>query len=338
MRPIPSPRAPTAAFVALLLIAAGCSDASTAPAASATIVIAPITTTVYASDVVAMRATVRDRTGTELPGAAVSWSVSDASIAEVAANGTLTALKGGAVRVHASFGEAAASYTLTIAPLKVLAVSVLPQALELSPGDITPVGVRLEGAGGRLVTGRAVTITSDNPAVASIDAAGRVRAVSAGTATIRATADGVSGTARVNVGLGATELNLNRLDGAPLPILVAADSVDYFGTREWHEVYVEGGTLQLSGGAQPRYAVSVRYVEYAVFTTNGQRTMIVRNITHEADRGVVSYDARGDLSMVSEIVSPLSHTAIPVSGGFQVRFRIPGDNQVLDLFYRREPR
>ena len=34
----------------------------------------------------------------------------------------------------------------------------------------------------------------------------------------------------------------------------------------------------------------------------------------------------------------MGHTASAMVGGFQVRYRIPGGDEHLDLFYRREPR
>ncbi len=96
--------------------------------------------------------------------------------------------------------------------------------------------------------------------------------------------------------------------------------------------------LRLSGGTRPRYEIDIRYAEYNVRTVNGNRTLELRYLNREYDRGIVDYDARGDFAMTSEYTYPLSHTASPLSGGVQVRFRIPGTDEKLDLFYRREPR
>lgn len=321
-----------------LLAIAGCNDAATTPAPSSTVTIAALTGAVYVGDVVTMRATVRNGAGEELPGVVVTWAVADPTAAELGSNGIITLLKPGTVRVTASHGVAKATYDIAVAPLSVLQVTVLPSLLELDRGDISLVGVRVQGEGGRDVTGRVVTITSDDPTVATIDPSGRVRAVGAGSTTIRATAANVSGSARVEVSDRNATLNLARIGGHALPLLVASDSVWYDGVREYHEVYAEGGTLILTGAPQPRYEVDVRFVEYNVVTVDGRRTMQVRLHTREYDRGVVAYDQRGDLAMTSEYTSPLAHTAGAVAGGIAMRFRIPGDNQVLDLFYRREPR
>lgn len=324
--------------IAALFLVAGCNDSGTTSVSSPTVTIAAVTAAAYVGDVVTMHATVRDAAGEELPGAAVTWGVADPAAAELAPGGIITLLKPGAVRISAAYGTARATYDLAVAPLSVLQVTVLPSLFALDRGDVSLVGVRVQGEGGRDVPGRVVTITSDDPTVATIDASGRVRAVGAGATNIRATAANVSGVARVEVADRDATLALARLGGGRLPLLVASDSVWYDGVREYHEVYVEGGTLVLSGAPQPRYEVDVRYVEYNVVTVDGRRTMEIRLQTREYDRGVVAYDSRGDLAMTSEYISPLAHTAGAVAGGIQVRFRVPGENQILDLFYRREPR
>ena len=326
-----------AAVLAAATLSAGCTDSATVPVPAPSVSIAGVSQQVFVGDVVTMRAVVRNAAGEEVP-ATVTWSVADPTMAELAANGTLTALKPGTVQVGAKYGSASATYDLPITRLTVGQVSVLPQFLALDRGDVVPVGVRVQGEGGRDVHGRIVVITSDDPTIATIDASGRVRAVSAGATNIRATADGVSGTARVEVAPRDAALTLSRIGGGRLPLLVHADSVWFDGVREYHETYVEGGTLTLSGAQQPRYEVDIRYVEYAVVIVNGQRTsMHVRLHSREYDRGIVAYDSRGDLAMTSEYISPLAHTASPVSGGVQMRFRVPGENRTLDLFYRREP-
>lgn len=330
-------RARWAGALALFTLAA-CGGESTAPPPAASIAIDPVNAAVYAGDAITMRATVRSGTGVEVPGAQVSWSVSDPSRAELGENGSLIALKEGSVRVTATYQTTTATLDLVIQKLSVLQVNVLPAALQLSRGDVAPLGVHLVGAGGRTVTGRAVSITSDNPAIATIDASGRVRAVSEGSTTIRATADGVTGTALVTIEPNDTRLSLSRFGGQTLPHFVLGDSVSTDGVREYHEIYVEGGTLRLSGGARPRYEIDVRYAEYNVRMVNGAKTLELRYLSREYDRGIVDYDARGDLAMTSEYVWPLSHVASPLSGGVQVQYRIPGSDEKLDLFYRREPR
>lgn len=327
-----------ASSLAILLLTSACSDGGTNPAPMASIAIAPPSAVVYEGEDVHFQAVFRDAAGHVVSGATITWTVSDTLHAELGANGVVTALRPGTVRITARSGSTSDSYDLVIAALTVQRVLVLPAVLQLSRGDITPIGVKVEGQGARNVTGRVVTLASDNPGVASVDAAGRIRAVSPGVATIRATADGVTGTGRVEVIAENALLNLSRVSGQRLPLLVDADTVSWDGVKEFHEVYMESGDLTLSGSTQPRYEVSIRYAEYNAVTVNGQRQLHLRRTSREYDRGVVQYDARGDLLMTSEYISPLSHTASPATGGFDMRFRIPGTDSMLDLFFRREPK
>lgn len=325
----------SALLLALAAIACG-DDGATAPAQPRTITVALPTVDLFEGDTVTLRATVRDASGAEVPGAPVNWTVSDTLRAAVASNGIVTLFAPGAVTVTARTGSIAASRTLDIRRLSVQLVTVLPTTLQLGTGDVVVLGVRVQGEGGRDALGRLATITSDDPAIASIDAAGRVHAVAPGITTIRATVEGVTGTAEVEVRAENATLSLARVGGVPLPLPISADTVTWNGTREYHETFIEGGDLKLSGGATPRYAINVRYAEYLVTGPAGARTYTLRLAWREDDFGVVEYDARGDLRMLSEYISPLQHSASGVSGGIQVRFRIPGDDTWLDLYYRRE--
>jgi hypothetical protein len=66
-------------------------------------------------------------------------------------------------------------------------------------GQSTQAVATLKDASGTVLTGRAVSWTTSNSAVATVDASGLVKAVSAGSATIIATADSASGSATLAV-------------------------------------------------------------------------------------------------------------------------------------------
>ena len=84
-------------------------------------------------------------------------------------------------------------------PQPVASLDVSPTAITLSAGQAAALaGTPRDGAGGAL-TDRDVTWTSGAPSIASVDGNGSVSGLSAGTATITATAEGVSGSAMVTV-------------------------------------------------------------------------------------------------------------------------------------------
>lgn len=205
----------------------------------------------------------------------------------------------------------------------------------LAAGDIMQIEVVVEDEDGTPVSVGPVTLTTDHPAVAVVDASKRLRAVSAGRTTLRGAAGGVVGSMEVEVLSAPARFELELLDGAPPPVLVAADTVEWNGEKEFHEVFAASGSLSLTGGAQPRYELLVRYEEYDVRFVEGERTATLRLGWNEYDRGTVDYDASGDLGMTSELVAPLYHRSIPLAGGFLVDFRIPGSDERLELFYRR---
>ncbi len=326
-----------ARWLLMAVFIASCDEPATAPPSAATLTISAPVSSVYEGDVVTFAATLRNAQGEPVPDAPLAWSVSDDRRALVGQGGVITALSPGAVVVRATSGALRAEYTLQIARLEVQSVQLLLSFGELSVGDVVPVGVRLDGQGGRIVTGRSVHITSDNPGIARIDASGRVRGIAEGTTTIRATADGIVGTQQLTVSGTRSVHTLRSLSGATLPTLVHAAWVEWNGTPEYHEVYMEAGELVLTADQQMRYQIDVRYAEYHAYHEGGQKRLDLRLTTREYDRGTVLYDWRGDLLLTSDFISPLSHTASPVSGGFNVRFRVPGDDTVLNLFYRREP-
>lgn len=205
----------------------------------------------------------------------------------------------------------------------------------LSAGDIVLVDVVAVDERGNPVSVGPVTLTTDDPAVAVVDGSARLRAVSVGKTTLRGDADGVVGHAEVDVLAASALLELGLLGGEPLPVLIAADTVEWNGESEYHEVFAASGALSLTGGAQPRYELTVRYEEYDVRLVEGRRSATLRLEWSEYDRGLVAYDASGDLGMTSELIAPLHHRSEPVGGGFIVDFRIPGSDERLELFYRR---
>lgn len=326
-------------LMATLAVFAGCaSDRSGGPLPppGLTLSIEVPDGTWYPGDVTTLRAIVRDAGGTEDPAAAIAWEVSHTSRAEVAPGGHVTFLSPGDLTVTARSGGLSATRALHVHPLTVKQVSVLPGELQLRAGDVMVLGIRVQGEGGRDVLGRLVTITSDDPAVASIDASGRVHAIASGVTLVRATSEGVVGTARVEVSARPATHELRRVGGDRLPQLVSADTVTWDGVREYHEVFLEGGTFQLSGGANPTYAIDVRYAEYRVSGPVGQRTYVYLLSQHERDFGTVERDARGDLMLTSTLIYPLRHTATADADGMRLRFRIPGEDTILDMLYTRE--
>ena len=87
----------------------------------------------------------------------------------------------------------------------IAAVTVTAGATALAPGEATQLAASASTAGGQAVSGAQFTWLSEAPAVATVDAAGRVTAVSAGTAAIAATAGTVRGAVTITVRPASTD-------------------------------------------------------------------------------------------------------------------------------------
>jgi hypothetical protein len=223
-------------------------------------------------------------------------------------------------------------------------VQLSPATLKAARGDRYQFTARAVSRDGREITGRPVIFATTDSQVAVIGSPDNVIgspgffiAVGPGTTTISATVDGVTSTSQVRVVVADTGFTLTHFNGSPIPVLVAADTVEINGQREFDEVYVDAGTLVLSGLLQERYKLTVQVSQYHVIRTGDavQRELRFRQ-NADVDHGVVTIGANGALSMLSEFIGPhLEHSATLTSDGYLVHFQEPGEDVIHDLQYRR---
>lgn len=129
----------------------------------------------------------------------VTWTSSDATKATVDANGLVTTVAGGNVTISASAGGQTGTYDLNI-QFPVGSITISPAAPTIRQEGAVTLTAALLGTDGIAATGRTVTWSSSNPAVATVNATtGFVAGISNGTATITATSEGVTGTRIVTV-------------------------------------------------------------------------------------------------------------------------------------------
>jgi len=319
-----------------------CSDASAPSPAAPVVRIVPLADSAFEGDVVRLNA-VLDESGAEITGNPVTWTVSDTTLAKSAGDGSFALRKPGTARISARIGAATGTYDLVIGRLAVKRVDLTPGTMSLGRGDRLQVSARVLGQGDRVITGRTVTFASDDSLVAVIGSPGNVIggpgfliAVGPGSTTIRASVDGVTGTAHASVVIADTTFALSLYNGSAVPVLIAADTILFNGVPEFDEVYAESGTLVLSGLMQLRYQLDVRYSQYHVIRSGDTVSRELRFQQREFDRGLATVGTNGNLAMTSEFIFPLDHTAARQSDGFQVHYRIPGSDSFLDLRYRRQ--
>ncbi len=141
----------------------------------------------------------RSASGELLTGRTVTWTTGSPAIATISSAGLLTGVSPGATVVAATIDGVTAFASITVRAIVVGSVTISPLAPDLLVNGNVQLVATTRDAGGLVLTDRTVTWTSSNEAVAFISSTGRVVGVSAGTAVITATAEGVSATTTVTV-------------------------------------------------------------------------------------------------------------------------------------------
>jgi uncharacterized protein YjdB len=170
------------------------------PVASVTVTLAAASLTIGQTTQAA--ATLRDASGAVLTGRAVVWTSSDPSVATVSGTGVVSAVAAGSATITATSEERSGSAAVRVQagpPAPVAAVRVTPSAVTLQVGQGTTLAAAPLAADGTALAGRSVAWSSSNPAVATVDGGGAVRALAPGSATITATSEGRTGSATITV-------------------------------------------------------------------------------------------------------------------------------------------
>ncbi len=138
-------------------------------------------------ETVKLSSTARDQNGNQIPGAQVTWSSNDPSVASVDTQGVVTAASNGTVRITASSGNASASVPITVMQSAVRIVIEPMSATLTAIGESVSFTAAVHDQNANPVPGARVTWSSSDPAVARVNEDGRVTAVRHGSVEITAT-------------------------------------------------------------------------------------------------------------------------------------------------------
>src|SRR3954470_1623219 len=155
--------------------------------------------TLFVGDAEQLTATATDSQGEVLSNRTITWGTSDPTVGSISPDGLLTALKPGPTTITASAGGVTSNVNVTVAPIPVAAVMVTPATANVIAGKTTQLSVQTSDANHNLLTGRAVTWSSSDGTVATVDGDGLASAHGVGAATITATSEGKSGSAVITV-------------------------------------------------------------------------------------------------------------------------------------------
>lgn len=193
---------------------------------------------------------------------AVTWSSNAPAVATVGTDGVVTAVSVGSATITATSvadPTRSASATVTVVP-QVLGVTVTPASASLAIGGTTTLSAAVSVQGG-LSTG--VTWRSSNPSVASVNFAGAVSALTAGSATITAVAQADT-TKRASAGITVTAVQNRmaiswssaRVGGALYDDVVSIDGID---ANNAFAVNSSGNIYRYSGGSWSLSATGSTY-------------------------------------------------------------------------------
>jgi plastocyanin len=156
------------------------------------------------------KAVAKDANGQALPDPVKNWLVAPFDSAAADEKGEVSFVQPGEITVSALIGKKLGYAHILVSKPHIARIDVSAPSASLAVGS----GYRLvavpRNANGDPRSDIAITWTSENPSVASVDAAGLVHALKAGTAKIRAAGDGASGESSVTVvknSVGALEIS-----------------------------------------------------------------------------------------------------------------------------------
>ena len=165
----------------------------------ASVSVTPPTPSVSVGSQIPLQALAQDFSGKPITGANVFWSVRDPSIATISSAGIVTGMAVGSTEIAASVNGKSGIATITVEKTPVASVVVTPPQLNVAPGTRTQLTAVTYDAAQNPLTGRAITWSTSNAAVATVDANGMMTAVAIGSASITATAEGKIGVSAITV-------------------------------------------------------------------------------------------------------------------------------------------
>ena len=177
----------------------GTADVTVTPTPVASVVVSPAQPYIVVGRTITLTAQALSANGQALSGRTVMWSSSTPSIADVSSSGVVTGMSVGSTVIFASIDGVLGWTNVNVIAIPVASVTVSPATTSVPIGQTSQLTAELRDASGNILTGRVVSWSSSQSAVAAVNGAGVVTGVSAGTATITATSEGQVGTATVTV-------------------------------------------------------------------------------------------------------------------------------------------
>ncbi|WOX55518.1 DUF3344 domain-containing protein [Methanoculleus palmolei] len=149
-------------------------------------------------------ATAKDQDGIEISGISFDWLSSNETVGTVNETGYFTALAAGTTTVTAAAeGVNGSAMVTTGATPALTTIEVSPETVNLAIGGTRQFNATAKDSAGSEISGVSFDWLSSNETVGTVNETGYFTALAAGTTTVTAAAEGVTGTAQVTVGPAA---------------------------------------------------------------------------------------------------------------------------------------
>src|SRR5207247_8449101 len=221
----------------------GTSTLPVPPVPVASVEVTPPSASVQAGQTVQLTGTPRDAGGNPLSGRTVTWSSSNTAAATVSNSGLVSGVTPGSATITATSEGKSGTSAITVTPVPVASVDVTPPSVSVQAGQTVQLTATPRDANGAPLSGRTVTWSSSNMAVAAVSNSGLVSGVTPGTATITATSEGKSGTSSVTV---------TNVPVATVEVTPPSASVQAGQTVQLTATPTDAGATPLSGPEVPR--------------------------------------------------------------------------------------
>jgi alpha-tubulin suppressor-like RCC1 family protein/uncharacterized protein YjdB len=284
---------------------------SVVPVASVTVT--PNAPTVKVGATVALAAETRDEQGNVLAGRPIAWSTSAPTVATIdAATGVVTGVAAGTATLTAASEGKSGTTTVTVsAAVKPVATITIVSALDtLEAYSSELIGAVLRDADGNVLTGRVVSWTVSNAAIAAIDPVqGMLTGVDRGTVTVTATSEGKSATATRVVVIKYRSVTAGSMHACD----IASGGIAWCWGLNGNEGRL--GSNQLSADAMSNVPVRVPGdVRFSQLSTYGRHTCGVSTDGKAYCWGYNGWGMLGNGSNASQ-----SPTPVPVAGNLTFR-------------------
>jgi uncharacterized protein YjdB len=272
----------------------------------ATVLVTPASATLSVGMTQQVTASARDARGGVLTGRPVLWSSSNPAVASIGASGVVTAVAPGSAVLTATVEGVDATATVTVLrPVASVAVTSLQSSLFI--GRTLQMSASARDVHGALLTGRTVTWSSSDPAIATISATGLVTALAVGTVTVTANIEGVEANA---------VLTMVALPPALTAIRASVDTVVLF---QGQLRGVTATVTQPAGAPTPTVTFGTAMPSVATVSNDGVITAVGPGTTKitatAAVAGNTSFAAATASTTVEVIVRPLPVASVQIIPG-----------------------